>query len=513
MPLLEMLGIVKRFPGVIADDHVDFHVEQNEIHALVGENGAGKTTLMRILYGMEKPDEGMILWKGHPVSIQSPKQAIDIGIGMVHQHFQLVPSLTVAENIVLNEEPKKWIFFDKRRSEQEISSLSQHFGLKVDPSIPISELSVGVRQRIEILKLLYRNAELIILDEPTAVLTPQETRDLFSIIRNLSSEGRTIIFITHKLEEVMEVASKVTVLRRGKVVSVVKTSEASVVELARMMVGHQVTVVKRKDKSTSGKEVLTVRDLHVLDDRGLEAIRGVSLSVRSGEIVGIAGVSGNGQRELVEAIAGIRSVSNGTISIEGHSLNNLSVRRRRELGLAIIPEDRLLEGLSEQSSISENMISTRYHHPPFSSHSILQLPKIHEFSINLLEHFDIRARGIKEPVGTLSGGNQQRVVVARELATRPRFLLAAHPTRGLDIGAAGFVHEVILRFSQEGLGVLLISADLDEVLNLSNRILVFFRGRIAGVIPTSQATAEQLGLLMAGHNIAQIEGETGERRA
>ena len=507
--LVEMKGIVKRFPGVVADDHVDFAVEEGEVHALVGENGAGKTTLMRILYGMEKPDEGTIFWKGKPVSIQNPRNAIDLGIGMVHQHFQLVPSLTVAENVVLNEEPRKWVFFDRRRAEREVGDLSRRFGLGVDPSAPVSDLSVGERQRIEILKLLYRNAELIILDEPTAVLTPQETEELFAIIRNLTGEGRTVIFITHKLEEVMEIASRVTVLRRGKVVGVVKASETSVVELARMMVGHEVAAVARKAGRAFGNVALAVRNLRVLDDRGLEAVKGVSFNVRDGEIVGIAGVGGNGQRELVEAIAGVRPALAGEVLLAGRHIDGLTVRERRDLGLAIIPEDRLREGLSEQSPIFENMVSTRYHYPPFSHRWVLWISEMKKFSADLLSRFDIRARSVEDAVGTLSGGNQQRVVVARELATRPRFLLAAHPTRGLDIGAAGFVHEVILKFSREGLGVLLVSADLDEVLNLSDRILVFYRGKVAGELAASEATEEILGLLMAGHTLE--EGASGER--
>ncbi len=506
--LVEMKRIVKRFPGVVADDHVDFTVEEGEIHALVGENGAGKTTLMRILYGMEKPDEGTIRWKGEPVSIQSPRDAIDLGIGMVHQHFQLVPSLTVAENVVLNEEPSRWVFFDRRRAEKEVGDLSRRLRLGVEPSTLVRDLSVGERQRIEILKLLYRNAELIILDEPTAVLTPQETKELFSIIRNLTDEGRTVIFITHKLEEVMEIASTVTVLRRGKVIGTVKAAETSVVELARMMVGREVSAVSRKEGRSFGKEALSVRNLRVLDDRGLEAVRGVSFGVRDGEIVGIAGVGGNGQRELVEAISGIRPVVEGEILLSGRPITGLGVRERREMGLAVIPEDRLQEGLSEQSPIFENMVATRYHFPPFSRRWVLQLTEMKKFSSDLMSRFDIRARSVEDVVGTLSGGNQQRVVVARELASRPRFLLAAHPTRGLDIGAAGFVHEVILKFSREGLGVLLVSADLDEVMNLSDRILVFYRGRIAGELKASEATEEVLGLLMAGHTLEGVSGES-----
>ncbi|HID62547.1 MAG TPA: ABC transporter ATP-binding protein [Anaerolineae bacterium] len=494
-----MRGITKQFPGVLANDHVDLCVEQGEIHALVGENGAGKTTLMRILYGMETADEGRIILRGKEVRIPNPQVAISLGIGMVHQHFQLIPSLTVAENIVLNLEPRHGIFFDHTAAVRAIEDLSARFGLQVDPKARVADLSVGEQQRVEILKLLYRHAELVILDEPTAVLTPQEIQDLFAVMRRLSNEGCTIIFITHKLGEVLEISSRVTVLRRGRVTGVLETAKTNEMELARLMVGREILTM-RKDVAVHADQetILTVEGLEVLDDRGLTAVHNVSFEVRCGEIVGIAGVEGNGQRELVEALAGLRPALHGCIRLNGADITNASVRARRERGLAVIPANRSIEGVSLPSTIAENLISTRYHRAPYSHRGFLNPPAIGSFARDLMARFNIGARSPHLSARVLSGGNLQRVVVARELATMPRGLIAAHPTRGLDVSAANAVHREMLKFSREGLGILLVSADLEEILNISDRILVLYRGEIVGEVRASEANQEELGMLMAG---------------
>lgn len=510
MPYLEMRGITKQFPGVLANDRIDFVVEQGEIHALVGENGAGKTTLMRILYGMETADEGTILLRGKPVHIPNPQVAISLGIGMVHQHFQLIPSLTVAENIVLNLEPRRGVFLDRTAAVRAVEDLSTRFGLPVDPTARVADLSVGEQQRVEILKLLYRRAELVILDEPTAVLTPQETRDLFAVVRRLSNEGRTVIFITHKLGEVLEISSRVTVLRRGRIMGVLETAKTNEAELARLMVGHEILAAHRETTALADQDpALVVENLEVLDDRGLVAVRGVSFEVHRGEIVGIAGVEGNGQRELVEALAGLRPISRGHIRLNGMDITHDSVRARREKGLAVIPPDRSVEGLSLLSSIAENLVSTRYHLSPYSRGGLLNWPVIGSFAQDLMARFDIRAESPYLPARVLSGGNLQRVVVARELATLPRVLIAAHPTRGLDISATSAVHQEMLRLGREGLGLLLVSADLEEVLRISDRILVLYRGEIAGELKASEADQEELGLLMAGRRQIR-EGQRDE---
>jgi len=504
MSYLEMRGITKRFPGVLADDAVNFSVEQGEIHALVGENGAGKTTLMRILYGMETADEGVIILRGKQVQIPNPKAAIALGIGMVHQHFQLIPSLTVAENVVLNLEPRRGGFFIKKAAVRTVRELSERFGLNIDPLAHITELSVGEQQRVEILKLLYRKAELIILDEPTAVLTPQETHDLFEVLRRFKAEGRTIIFITHKLGEVLEISQRVTVLRRGRVSGVLETANTNEIELVQLMVGHEIIpTIKEQIAQASQEVVLAVDNLEVEDDRGFKAVDGVSFEVRRGEIVGIAGVEGNGQRELIEALAGLRSVSHGTIRLDGVDITYVPNRARRENGLAVIPADRSVEGLSLSSTIAENLISTRYYCSPYSRRGFLNLSLINSYAYNLIKRFDIRTNSPGFPAGILSGGNLQRVVVARELASMPRILIAAHPTRGLDVSGTNAVHQEMLKFRHEGLGILLVSADLEEILSLSDRILVMYRGKIVGDVKPSETNQVKLGILMAG--ITQIQ--------
>ncbi len=499
MTYLRMVGITKTFPGVIANDHVDFSVEQGEIHALVGENGAGKSTLMSILYGMEHADAGQILLEDRPVPISHPQDAIRLGIGMVHQHFQLVPSLTVAENVTLGYEPRRGPFVDRRKMIERVQDLSTRFGLQIGPQARVADLSVGVQQRIEILKLLYRDARLLILDEPSAVLTPQEVEDLFKVLRRLVAEGCTAIFITHKLREVMAICQRATILRHGKVVATLNVADSTPEEIARLMVGHEVEHVRRSAEHEPGEVRLVVRDLDALDDRGLPALRGINLTVQAGEIVGLAGVEGNGQRELLEALVGLRLACRGDVVLDGKVITHLKDRQRRECGLAIIPEDRSHEGLSRPSSILENLIATRYYANPFSRYGILNFGAMRQLARRLIGQFDIRAPGEDTPISTLSGGNAQKVVIARELADQPRVLIGAQPTRGLDVAAAHFVHQELLRLRDAGTALLLVSADLDELLALSDRFMVIFEGRLIGEMTAEEATRERLGMLMGGH--------------
>ncbi len=511
MPYLEMRGITKIFPGVVANDRVTLTVEQGEIHALVGENGAGKTTLMRILYGMYRPDAGEIFLRGRRVEIPNPQAAIALGIGMVHQHFQLVPSLTVAENVELGRESRRFFLVDREQAIARVGALARRFGLAVDPTARVADLSVGVQQRVEILKLLYREADLLILDEPTAVLTPQETQELFQVLRRLRDEGRTLLFITHKLGEVLALSDRVTVLRRGRVTGVLETDRTNEEELARLMVGREVKVARRLQAASLGEPALRVEGLVVRDERGLTAVNNLSFTVHRGEIVGIAGVEGNGQRELLEALAGIRPLVQGRIWLDGREIHHLPVRMRREAGLGLIPEDRTQEGLNLLASIEENLAAVHYYRPPLSQRGLLHPAAISGFARKLISLFDIRVTSPTAPAAVLSGGNQQRVVVARELAADPSLLIAAHPTRGLDVGATQAVRRELLRLRDRGLGVLLISADLDEILALADRILVLFRGQVVGEVPAEQATQEMLGLMMAGHRPETLQADQEAR--
>ncbi len=505
MAYLRMSGITKIFPGVVANDNINFEVERGEIHALVGENGAGKSTLMKILYGMEKPDAGRIFIEDKPVSITNSQTAIRLGIDMVHQHFQLVPSLSVAENVTLGQEPHQGPFVNRKEMVARVQELSEQYGLKVDPTARVSTLSVGVQQRVEILKLLYRNAKLLILDEPSAVLTPQEVDDLFGVLQRLVVSGRTAIFITHKLREVMAVCQRATVLRQGKLIGTVNVSDVTPTEIAQMMVGHDIEAVQRTAQPIADDPRLVVRALDVKDDRGLPALRNVSFAVNAGEIVGLAGVEGNGQRELLETLIGLRAPTKGDIVLENKTVTHMRNRKRRELGVAIIPEDRNHEGLSLPSNLIDNLISTGYYAPPLSRWGLLRTGQIRRVADRLIKTFDIRVRSPRIQTGTLSGGNAQKVVVAREMDKQPHVLIAAHPTRGLDVGAMQFVHKELLRLRAQNTAILLISADLDELINLSDRFLVIFEGQIVGTLSASEATRERLGLLMAGrtHNIEE----------
>jgi simple sugar transport system ATP-binding protein len=496
-PLLELKGITKRFPGVVANDHVDFDLVKGEVHALLGENGAGKSTLMNILYGLYHPDEGEIRLHGESLRIDSPRAAIDAGIGMVHQHFMLIPVMSVAENIVLAMEPRKGPFLDHGTANERVKDISERFGLAVRPEAMIESISVGMQQRVEILKALYRGAEILILDEPTAVLTPQEALELFDIIRSLQAEGKSIIFITHKLGEVLEIADRITVLRRGKTIETVPHEGATEEGLARLMVGREVLLRVEKKPAEPGEPLLTVEDLRVHDERGLEAVRGISLEVRAGEIVGIAGVDGNGQTELVEAITGLRHIDAGRVVAAGTDVTGEGARGCVEAGVGHIPEDRHRRGLVLDFTLAENIALKDYCEEPDSKWGWLFPKRIVARSRRLLEEFDVRGGGPLTPAASLSGGNQQKVVVAREVSRDPRILVAAQPTRGLDVGAIEFVHRRLVAERDEGRAILLVSFELDEVISLSDRILVMYEGRVVGEYPPS-VSEEELGIAMLG---------------
>jgi general nucleoside transport system ATP-binding protein len=496
-PLLELKGITKRFPGVVANDHVDFELVKGEVHALLGENGAGKSTLMNILYGLYHPDEGEVRLNGEHVTIDSPRAAIDLGIGMVHQHFMLIPVMSVAENIVLGVEPHNGPFLDIDSAEKRVSELSERFGLAVRPHARIESISVGMQQRVEILKALYRGAEILILDEPTAVLTPQEAEELFEIIRSLQAEGKSIIFISHKLGEVLAIADRITVLRRGKTIETVPREGATEEGLARLMVGREVLLRVEKTAPEPGEPLLTVEDLRVFDERKLEAVRGISLEVRAGEIIGIAGVDGNGQTELVEAITGLRRPESGRIVAGGEVITNAGARESLEAGVGHIPEDRQRRGLVLDFNLAENIALKDYCEEPDSKWGWLFPKRLLVRAKRLLTEFDVRGGGPKTLAASLSGGNQQKVVVAREVSRDPRILVAAQPTRGLDVGAIEFVHRRLVTERDEGRAILLVSFELDEILSLSDRILVVYEGRIVGEY-SPDVSEEELGIAMTG---------------
>jgi len=494
-----MEGISKRFALVKANDCVDFSVHAGEIHALVGENGAGKSTLMRILYGMYRADSGRILIKEKPIEIRSPAGAISLGIGMVHQHFMLIPPLSVAENVVLGSEPVSAGFvLDRKGARERITELSQKFGLAVEPDALVERLSVGAQQRVEIVKILFRGAELLILDEPTAVLTPQETEALFAVLRKLKEQGKTIIFITHKLSEVMEVSDRVTVMRRGKVVGVLNTRETSTEELATLMVGRKVLLEVEKGPAAAGKVVLELSNVFALGASKVHKLNGISLSVSSGEILGIAGVEGNGQTELVEVITGLRKPTSGVVRLLDRDITSLSPREILKLGVGHIPEDRQKRGMISGFSVAENLILGSHFNPPYAGRLWLERQSVLENARNVLDRFDIRPQAPQLPAGSLSGGNQQKLVVARELSRNPVLLVASQPTRGVDIGAIEFIHRSLIKQRDRGCAILLVSADLSEILSLSDRIAVIYAGRIAGTIDAGKADEKELGMMMTG---------------
>jgi simple sugar transport system ATP-binding protein len=496
-PVLELRGITKRFPGTVANDGIDLNLRRGEIHALLGENGAGKTTLMNIVYGLVTPDAGEILIDGHPVVIRDPADAIARGIGMVHQHFMLVPVLTVAENVILGQEIVRGPFLDLREAGRRIRELATQLGFDINPDAKVASLTVGQQQRVEILKAIYRRARILVLDEPTAVLTPQESEEVFGVLRQLARDGVSIIFISHKLDEVMAIADRITVIRRGRVVGTRRPAETNEEDLATMMVGREVLL--RVDRGTSqvGDIVLRIEALHARDDRRHETVRGADLEVRHGEILGIAGVAGNGQDELVEALVGLRRASGGRVMIESSDVTHASVRAVREHGVAYVPADRQRFGLVLSYPVQDNLVLTSYYRPPFAAGIVRNENAVADFGRRLIAKFDIRTPSEKTRAATLSGGNQQKIVVAREFRDDLELLILDQPTRGLDIGSIEFIHSQVIAKRDAGIGVLLISADLDEVLELSDRIVVMYRGRFVGTFAAAEAQREKIGLLMA----------------
>jgi simple sugar transport system ATP-binding protein len=538
---LEARGITKRFPGVLANDQVDFDLRVGEVHALLGENGAGKSTLMNVLYGLYQPDEGQVLVRGKPIHFSGPNDAIRAGIGMVHQHFMLVPPLTVTENIMLGDEAKvAGVVLDRRGAAARIRQLSEEYGLAVNPDARIQDLPVGTQQRVEILKAFYRRADVLILDEPTAVLTPQEADDLFGIMRGLTAQGKSIVFITHKLREVLAIADRITVLRLGRVVGHTTPAEATEQSLATMMVGRTVALMGAQaaagdaaasaptldaalglgdtpqaatehapspaptsSSPTPGSQpappaILRVQDLTVRDSRGQVAVNGVSFAIAPGEVLGMAGVEGNGQTELVEALTGLRAAQSGQVYLDEKPMLNARARALIHAGLGHVPEDRHKYGLVLSYPVADNMVLSTYDEPPFASGPVMQEGAITRFAAKLIKRFDVRTPSARTLVGNLSGGNQQKVIIARELSRPLRLLIASQPTRGLDVGSIEFIHRQILAERDEGRAVLLVSAELDEILALSDRIGVLYRGQLVALLPRREATRERLGLLMAG---------------
>ncbi|QPC46402.1 ABC transporter ATP-binding protein [Mangrovibacillus cuniculi] len=497
--VIEMLDIRKEFPGIVANDQINLQVKKGEIHALLGENGAGKSTLMNVLFGLYQPEKGEIKVKGKTVNISNPNVANDLGIGMVHQHFMLVETFTVTENIVLGSEPTKaGAFVNMKDAEQKVGEISQKYGLAVDPKAKISDISVGMQQRVEILKTLYRGAEILIFDEPTAVLTPQEIQELIQIMKNLINEGKSIILITHKLKEIMEVCDRVTVIRKGKGIGTVNVSDTNPNDLANLMVGREVEFTTEKITASPKEEVLQINQLTVEDSRGIAAVNNLSLSVRAGEIVGIAGVDGNGQTELIEAITGLRKSKSGSVLVKGKEVQSLSPRKITESGVGHIPQDRHKHGLVLDFPIGENMVLQTYYQKPFSSKGVLQFKTIYDYATKLIKEFDVRTPSEYTEARALSGGNQQKAIIGREIDRDPDLLIAAQPTRGLDVGAIEFIHQRLIDQRDRGKAVLLVSFELEEIMNVADRIAVIYEGEIVAVVDPKETTEQELGLLMAG---------------
>ena len=514
-PLLELKGITKRFPGVLANDHIDLTLEEGEIHALLGENGAGKTTLMNVLYGLYQPDEGDILVRGKKIEVHKPNDAIDAGVGMVHQHFMLIPVFTVTENVMLGHESVRGGgVLDRESAAARIREISETYHLEVDPTAYVRDLPVGVQQRVEIIKLLYREANILILDEPTAVLTPQEADELFKIMKSLVEQGKSIIFITHKLREVLEVADRISVIRRGKMIGSTTPAEADRNKLAEMMVGREVSLEVTKDRVEAGEAVLQVKDLEVIDDRDQMAVDGVSFEVHAGEVFGIAGVQGNGQTELVQTVTGLRDPFSGSIELLGQDVTKATPRQITELGVGHIPEDRQHDGLVLAYPVADNLVLNTYYQAPFANGVQLQRDEILKAAKKRIKEFDIRTPSPMTPVALLSGGNQQKLIVAREFSRPIKLLVASQPTRGLDVGSIEYIHGRILEARDQGTAILLVSPELDEVMQLSDRIAVMYRGKIVAVLDGMKATKEAVGLLMAGIDPSEVEisDEAKERR-
>lgn len=498
--VVEMLNIRKEFTGIVANDDITLRLKQGEIHALLGENGAGKSTLMSILFGMYQPDRGTIRVNGKEVRIASPNVANQMGIGMVHQHFKLVENFTVTENIVMGSEPRKFGFFlDVKRAGKKIEELSKRYGLNVDPYAKIEEISVGMQQRVEILKMLYRRADVLILDEPTGVLTPQEIKELGSIMKNLIAEGKSIILITHKLKEIKAFADRCTVIRRGKTIGTVDVATTTEAQMAEMMVGRQVSFKVAKGPSVPGETVLKVESLTVRNAKKALALKDFSLEVRAGEIVGIAGVEGNGQSDLVEAVTGLRKAESGRVYLNGKEITGDSIRERIEKGVGHIPEDRQRRGLVLDYSLAENMVLEVYHRPPYSKGGILQKNAIRKYADHIISSYDVRSgEGAASSARSLSGGNQQKAIIGREIERDPVLLVAVQPTRGLDVGSIEYIHKRLIAHRDSGKAVLLISLELEEVMNVSDRIAIVNNGELIGEVKASETTENEIGLMMAG---------------
>ncbi|MGK9266630.1 ABC transporter ATP-binding protein [Bacillus inaquosorum] len=498
--VIEMLNIRKEFPGIVANDNINLQVKKGEIHALLGENGAGKSTLMNVLFGLYQPERGEIRVRGKQVHINSPNKANDLGIGMVHQHFMLVDTFTVAENIILGKEPKKFGRIDRKRAAQEVQDISDRYGLQINPKAKVADISVGMQQRAEILKTLYRGADILIFDEPTAVLTPHEIKELMQIMKNLVNEGKSIILITHKLKEIMEVCDRVTIIRKGKGIKTLDVRDTNQDDLASLMVGREVSFKTKKKAAQPGAEVLAIDGMTVKDTRGVEAVRNLSLSVKAGEIVGIAGVDGNGQSELIEALTGLRKTDSGTITLNGKQIQNLPPRKVTESGIGHIPQDRHKHGLVLDFPIGENMVLQSYYKKPYSAFGVFVLHKgdMYKKARSLISEYDVRTPDEYTHARALSGGNQQKAIIGREIDRNPDLLIAAQPTRGLDVGAIEFVHKKLIEQRDAGKAVLLLSFELDEIMNLSDRIAVIFEGHIIASVDPQDTTEQELGLLMAG---------------
>lgn len=497
--VVEMLNIRKEFPGIVANDNITLQLEQGEIHALLGENGAGKSTLMGMLFGMYMPDKGCIKVRGKEVKISNPNVANDLGIGMVHQHFKLVENFTVTENIILGCEPKKLFGVDIKGAAKRIEELSKQYGLNVDPYAKIEDISVGMQQRVEILKMLYRNAEVLIFDEPTAVLTPQEIEDLLEIMKNLTKEGKSIILITHKLKEIKSAANRCTVIRRGKYIGTVKVNETSEAEMAKMMVGREVSFKVEKEEAKPKEVVLKMDNLSVKNNKKVLGLKNFSLEVRAGEIVGIAGVEGNGQNEIVEALTGMRPVEAGTIMFKNKDITKDSIRQRIEDGMAHIPEDRHKRGLILDYTMEDNMVLKVYKNKPFSKNGLINKNEITKYANHIIETFDVRSgEGGKSIARSLSGGNQQKGVIGREIESNPDLLIAVQPTRGLDVGSIEYIHKRLVEQRDSGKAVLLVSLELDEVLNVSDRIAIINNGELIGIVNANETDENEVGLMMAG---------------
>ena len=497
--VIQMKDIVKKFGDFTANDHINLTVHKGEVHAILGENGAGKSTLMNVLYGLYKPTSGQIFIDGQEVHLNGPRHAIELGVGMVHQHFMLIQPFTVTDNIILGVEPTRGIVVDEKTARKRVIELSERYGMKVDPDAKIQDISVGMQQRVEILKVLYRGAKTLILDEPTASLTPQEIDELMEIIRNLTADGKSVILITHKLKEIKACSDYCTIIRQGKYIDTVKVSDVSESQLASMMVGRNVSFTVDKPDKEPGKEVLEVKDLRAKDYRGAEILKGLDLHVRAGEIVGLAGVDGNGQTELVEILTGLKKAESGTITMEGKDVFNRTPKELFDAGISCIPADRQKNGRVLDFSVEDNLILQHYNEEPYAKHNILQRNVIRRHAAELEERFDIRPRHTEaHPAGTLSGGNQQKVIIAREVTNDKELLIAFNPTRGLDVGAIEFVHRYLVEQRNKGRAVLLVSFELDEIIDLSDRIDVIFDGKIQGEIAGKDADEKELGFMMAG---------------